>query len=46
LLRFHWPPMMRNSCEGDPVTALTTGEVLLRGLVLIGDKLNRWMQVS
>jgi hypothetical protein len=40
LLRFHWPPMIRNSWDGEPVTALVTGVVLLTGLVLIGHKLN------
>ena len=46
LLRFHWPPMMRNSCEGEPVTGLATGVDLLRGLVLIGRKLNGLKEVS
>jgi hypothetical protein len=40
LLRFHWPPMILSSWDGEPVTALATGVVLLTGLDLIGHKLN------
>ncbi|NDE25410.1 MAG: hypothetical protein EB002_10290 [Betaproteobacteria bacterium] len=37
--------MIRNTCEGEPVTALATGVVWLRGLVLMGYKLKRMMHV-